>query len=100
MSWFSESGGFSTLRTGLRDDALKRGEVDLEAFTQNGFNPPELADYGPSETEIVLVLRDNRLGVTWKRFKVSLAQLPDRLPEYMPIGVDGGVPMGVDGGVE
>ena len=64
LSWFSESGAFGNQRTAFREDQLDLG-LKLEDFTQNIFTPPEEEEYAPVDTEIVLVLRDERQGVTF-----------------------------------
>lgn len=61
VSWFSTAGEFDQDRGG-------RSEQELERTTDNGWKAPSQ----PGPVQIWAVLRDNRAGVSWKRFRIDV----------------------------
>jgi hypothetical protein len=71
MSWFIESGRTKSRRTGFIE-----GVSSLEVLNANEWFPARKDDYAPDTSELVLVLRDDREGVSWWRHTFDLAEKP------------------------
>ncbi|MBN1606304.1 MAG: hypothetical protein JW940_06705 [Polyangiaceae bacterium] len=71
MTWFIESGDTENEHTGFID-----GLTDFEVLLDNSWIPANKDDYSRDASELILVLRDNRDGVSWHRVTVGLEDKP------------------------
>ncbi len=71
ISWFVETGTTKFERTGFID-----GTTTIATLANNEWVPERHEDYPEDTAEILLVIRDNREGVSWQRFSVRLAEEP------------------------
>jgi hypothetical protein len=71
LSWFVESGDLDSRQT-----SYIAGLTPLEDATQNKWKPARTKDYASDESRLIVVLRDNRGGVSWKIGKVKLGATP------------------------
>lgn len=71
LSWFVESGVIDTKRTSFVD-----GLVPLADALENRWTPAGTDDYPMSTSQLVVVLRDNRNGVTWRSGTATLESTP------------------------
>ena len=71
LTWFVESGDTTDERTVFID-----GSVALEDATENEWEPAGQDDYEPDASLLIVVMRDLRDGVTWRRAAVSLEPDP------------------------
>jgi hypothetical protein len=62
VSWFTTAGSFDADRTGVADD-------DMAASADNGWTAPNASTPG---VLLWVVLRDDRGGVTWKRYRIDV----------------------------
>jgi hypothetical protein len=67
VSWFVESGDLDDDRTVFID-----GVVDLEAALKNLWSPADVADYERGTSDLMVVVRDSRGGVAWRRGTAAL----------------------------
>ncbi len=71
MAWFVETGITESERTGYI-----RGKVPINVLEENEWVPEPREDYSRDSSEVILVLRDNREGVSWQRFSADLTEEP------------------------
>jgi hypothetical protein len=71
MSWFIESGDTEFEHTGFID-----GLTDFDVLLDNSWVPGKKVDYSRDTSQLILVLRDNREGVSWHRVTVGLEDKP------------------------
>ncbi len=71
VTWFVESGDIDDERTVFID-----GVVDLATALENTWTPADREEYPPETSDVVVVVRDNRNGVTWQRGVVELEDSP------------------------
>jgi hypothetical protein len=71
LSWFVESGDLDTERTAFID-----GVVGLEAALENTWEPDAVDDYPRDTSDLFVVVRDSRGGVTWRRGAATLGAVP------------------------
>ena len=71
ISWFTESGDVDVERT-----SFISGAVELADATENEWEPDNTEDYPRDTSEIVIVVRDSRGGVSWLRGLVGLEASP------------------------
>jgi hypothetical protein len=71
FTWFVESGDTDAERTGFID-----GIEPLEDAVGNLWEPADVADYPRDTARLLLVLRDDREGVTWRSATVTLGGAP------------------------
>jgi hypothetical protein len=71
LSWFVESGDTKSRRTGFIE-----GVSSLEVLNENEWSPDRKDDYPRDTAEVVLVLRDDREGVSWWRHTFDLVEAP------------------------
>jgi hypothetical protein len=71
LTWFVESGDTSDERTVFIDDA-----VSLEDATENEWEPAGEDDYPDDRSLLIVVVRDGREGVTWRRGAALLEDDP------------------------
>jgi len=71
VSWFVESGNVKSERTVFID-----GVVDLAAAMENEWEPDYLEDFERGTADLIVVVRDSRGGVGWKRGTVTLGDAP------------------------
>lgn len=67
LTWFVESGDTEDERNAFID-----GVVTLEDAVLNEWEPDVIDDYAPETSEVIVVVRDDRDGVTWHRGVVAL----------------------------
>ena len=70
-TWFVESGDTKYTRTGFID-----GTVPLKTLLENRWTPAKRKDYSRGTADVIVVLRDNREGVSWRRGSVQLSEGP------------------------
>lgn len=71
LSWFVESGDTWSERTGFIE-----GVAPIEVLNENRWFPAPEDDYPEDFSELILVLRDNREGVSWWRHTFDLVEAP------------------------
>jgi hypothetical protein len=71
MTWFIESGDTEFEHTGFID-----GLTDFDVLLDNSWIPANKEDYSRATSQLILVLRDNRDGVSWHRVTVGLEDRP------------------------
>ncbi|MEP6652129.1 MAG: hypothetical protein ABJA82_02155 [Myxococcales bacterium] len=73
LSWYVETGDVTAdaFHTGYFP-----GTTQIEQFLSNTWTPEQKADYPRDEARIIVVLRDNRGGVTWTSGLVGLETTP------------------------
>lgn len=71
FTWFVESGDTDYQRTGFID-----GIEPLEDAVANLWEPAPVAEYGRDTARLIVVMRDDREGVTWRSATVSLGGAP------------------------
>ncbi len=71
LSWFVESGDTWAARTGYIE-----GVAPIEVLQENRWFPALEDDYPEDTAELVLVLRDDREGVSWWRHTFDLVEAP------------------------
>jgi hypothetical protein len=73
LSWYVETGDVAAdaFHTGYFP-----GTTQMEQFLSNTWTPEQKADYPRDEARIIVVLRDNRGGVTWTSGIVTLEPTP------------------------
>lgn len=71
LSWFTETGDVDEEVTAYID-----GLTPLATATTNGWTPDGTDDYAPGTAELIVVLRDERDGVAWRRGTVTLGANP------------------------
>lgn len=69
LSWFVESGDTKSFRTGFID-----GVSGIGVLNENEWYPARVDDDPRETAELVLVLRDNREGVSWWRHTFALEE--------------------------
>jgi hypothetical protein len=70
ITWFIDGGEMDSSRTGYIPM-----EVDLQRAGENFWTTPKAVDYAPVDARMILVVRDNRKGVSWFRRDFTL-QVP------------------------
>ena len=65
VSWFATSGAFESDQTG-------RAASDLETSTDNGWTAPSTAPMNGGAVLVWVVLRDDRGGVAWQRYRITV----------------------------
>src|SRR6185437_11357559 len=65
VSWFATSGTFDSDQTG-------RASSELETSTDNGWTAPGTAPMNGGAVLLWVVLRDDRGGVAWRRFRLTV----------------------------
>ncbi len=71
LSWFVESGELKDERTAFID-----GVVELAPALENVWEPGLLKDYDRPTADLIVVIRDSRGGVSWRRGTVTLGDAP------------------------
>ena len=71
FTWFVESGDVDEEKTGYID-----GLTPLEVATTNKWTPALARDYQPTTARLIVVIRDNRGGVSWATGAVRLGEAP------------------------
>ena len=71
LSWFVESGDTNHQRT-----AYIAGQVTLEDAAKVKWTPAFKKDYAPDSSKVILIIRDDRQGVSWVDGTVSLEPTP------------------------
>ena len=71
LSWFVESGDMEFEKTAFIQDV-----EPISDPIRNSWTPALTRDYAPDTARIVVVVRDNRGGVTWARGNVRLGASP------------------------
>ena len=71
FTWFVESGDMDEGRTGYID-----GLTPLDVATSNEWTPGLTRDFAPTTSRIIVVIRDNRGGVSWATGVVQLGEAP------------------------
>jgi hypothetical protein len=71
VTWFVESGDTDYEHTTFID-----GVEPLEDAVANLWEPPPVAEYGRDTARLIVVMRDDREGVTWRSATVSLGGAP------------------------
>jgi hypothetical protein len=71
FTWFVESGDTADERTVYIADT-----VDLADATENEWEPAEREDYPADQSRVIVVVRDSREGVTWRRGAAVLEEAP------------------------
>jgi hypothetical protein len=71
LSWFVETGDVDSAQT-----SYLPGLTPLEDATKNKWKPARTKDYQRADSRLIVVLRDNRGGVSWKIGKVMLEGTP------------------------
>lgn len=71
VSWFTETGDVDSERT-----TFISGSVDLSVASENAWEPGPVEDYAPDTSELIVVLRDSRGGVSWISGRVDLGDEP------------------------
>ena len=71
VSWFVETGTIDDEQTAFID-----GLVDLDAALTNTWEPEDVGGYPRDQADMVVVVRDNRNGVTWRRGAAALEDEP------------------------
>ena len=71
LTWFIESGDTDDERTGFID-----GAVPLEDALTNEWTPAKTEDYPDDSSRLIVVVRDDREGVTWLEGRVTLEEQP------------------------
>lgn len=71
ISWFVESGDTRFERTGFIEDV-----APFEVLARNEWIPARKDDYSRAKAEVILVLRDDREGVSWWRHTFNLGEEP------------------------
>jgi hypothetical protein len=71
LTWFVETGWTKSGHTGFIE-----GVAPIEVLNENDWFPEREEDYERDTAEMVLVLRDNREGVSWWRHTFDVAEEP------------------------
>lgn len=71
LTWFVETGDTTDERTVFIEDA-----VALEDATENEWEPDSVDDYPSEQSALIVVVRDERQGVSWRRAAVALEEVP------------------------
>jgi hypothetical protein len=72
LSWFFETGD---ARRSV--SSYLPGESGIERFLENEWRPESAQEYTPNVSRVVVVLRDNRGGVSWRVTSVKLRVVPE-----------------------
>jgi hypothetical protein len=78
VSWFAEGGGFENRTTSWSASVLdEEGQpFPFQQAIENDWSTPETSDYGKAMSVVMVVVRDNRGGVTWTRGQARLEDAP------------------------
>jgi hypothetical protein len=71
LSWFVESGDTDHQRTAFID-----GSVTLDAASSIKWTPAFKKDYAPTTSRVVVIMRDDREGVSWTEGSANLEDMP------------------------
>jgi len=71
LSWFVESGDMESEKTAFIQDL-----EPISDTIRNSWTPAIVREYTPDTARVVVVVRDNRGGVTWARGNVRLGASP------------------------
>lgn len=78
LTWFSEGGGFvdSATEWGPGDSDSDGQPILFSSAIENDWSTPKIEDYAASSSLVLVVVRDNRGGVSWAQGLATLGGTP------------------------
>ncbi len=78
VSWFAEGGGFQERSTSwsVKDLDSDGRAMQFTTVTDNPWTTPKVDDYGLASSLVLVVVRDNRGGVSWTQAVAGLEETP------------------------